>query len=330
MKIKPWVALFLLAPAFGEVTCGNTPPAKFGDVVGLVFMTILYGGGALLIREAVVRWNKGWGTLLLLGAAYGVLEEGLLCKSFFDPRWPGIEQLGVYGRAGGVNWIWSYSLTIYHAVYSIGFSILVAEMFYPAAAKQRWIKNWAVPVLAALIAVETALGWAFMPAGKTPYRPGVVLGLGGLGAMVLFMVVGWAMRKPKPRPPRRLKPIAVFAATGFLGPVVFFICMFSGPSTVLSPWVYLPLIAVIQAGYTAWLVWLTGAGRDWDVRRKVALMTGVVSSMMVLGLLIDLGKGFVLGMPIVAAAELVLMVFLARAAREWRGVPPPLPQADAI
>ncbi|MCG2769572.1 MAG: hypothetical protein L6435_14495 [Anaerolineae bacterium] len=40
----------------------------------------------MLIRELRVRWGKGWPTVFVLGAAYGVLEEGLMVKSFFLRR----------------------------------------------------------------------------------------------------------------------------------------------------------------------------------------------------------------------------------------------------
>ncbi len=46
----------------------------------------LYVPGALIVREAMVRWNKGWGSVLLLGAAYGILEEGVALSTLFNPK----------------------------------------------------------------------------------------------------------------------------------------------------------------------------------------------------------------------------------------------------
>jgi len=62
-------------------------------------MTELCGSGALLAHELRVRWNKSWPTLLTLGAAFAVIEEGLMVRSFFDPNWPEIASLGSSGRA---------------------------------------------------------------------------------------------------------------------------------------------------------------------------------------------------------------------------------------
>jgi hypothetical protein len=63
------------------------------------------------VRELAFRWATGWPGRLLLGAAYGIVEEGLMAKSFFDPNWPDIGILGSYGRLYGVNWVWSLELT---------------------------------------------------------------------------------------------------------------------------------------------------------------------------------------------------------------------------
>src|SRR5262245_19337940 len=41
------------------------------------FLLLICGPGALLIRESVRRLDRGWASILLLGAAYGIVEEGL-------------------------------------------------------------------------------------------------------------------------------------------------------------------------------------------------------------------------------------------------------------
>jgi len=50
----------------------------------LALNTGLYLPGALLIREAMIRWKKGWASVLLLGAAYGILEEGTALGTLFN------------------------------------------------------------------------------------------------------------------------------------------------------------------------------------------------------------------------------------------------------
>lgn len=322
MKIKPWLALLLLAPAFGEVTCGNTPPAKFGDVPGLVLNAILYGGGALLIREAVVRWKKGWLALLLLGAAYGVIEEGIMCKSFFDPHFPGIGQLGVYGRAVGVNWVWAYFLTAYHALYSIGFSVLVVEALYPGMAKEGWLRKAYIPVLAVLFVADVALGYALFPTAQHPYHLGAARTVGGFVAIALFALLAWLLPAVRPRgyPPKRP---AAFAALGFLCPLPFFIVMYASSSSGLQPAGYLCLASVIVSAYFGLTYWLSGGGGDWGRDRRLAFISGVLGGMIPVALLADIMRGFASGMVLVAVAEAVLIAVLQRRFRASQSIAAP-------
>lgn len=80
LGFPPALALFLLAPAIGELLSGSAPPVEFFSPFGFVMIVSLYGSGAVVVRELKVRWKKGIASMLLLGAAYGVLEEGLLSR----------------------------------------------------------------------------------------------------------------------------------------------------------------------------------------------------------------------------------------------------------
>src|SRR5258708_4112593 len=85
----PVLTLCLLAPLIAEMSTGSTPPLMWNNVGGIILTTGLYGSGALLARELIRRRGLGWSSLALLGAAYGVLEEGLAFQSWFNPTWAG-------------------------------------------------------------------------------------------------------------------------------------------------------------------------------------------------------------------------------------------------
>ena len=119
IKISPAMALWFIAPVLAELLSGSTPLNEYFNPFIIVIFGMLYGSGAILIREIVLRWKKGWVSLLLLGMAYGIYEEGLMVRSFFDPNWVDLGKLGVYGRVFGVNWVWTEHLTIFHALISI-------------------------------------------------------------------------------------------------------------------------------------------------------------------------------------------------------------------
>jgi hypothetical protein len=88
------VLLFFLSPVVAELLTSSSPPVSFFTPFGLTVMCALYGSGAVVARELAVRWGRGLASLIALGAAYGILEEGLMVKSFFDAAWPGIGLLG--------------------------------------------------------------------------------------------------------------------------------------------------------------------------------------------------------------------------------------------
>ena len=102
-RYKYLAVILLLPPMIGELLSASTPPLEFFNPIVMGILVGLYGTGALLIREDTIIWDKNWGCVLILGAAYGITEEGLAVKSFFDPHWMDLGILGVYGRWLGVK-----------------------------------------------------------------------------------------------------------------------------------------------------------------------------------------------------------------------------------
>lgn len=136
---RPILFLFVLSPAVGELLSGASPPLVFFNPISFLFLGALYGSGALLIREYARRWGKGWRSILLMGAAYGIIEEGILVRSFFNPGWKDLGILGTYGRWLGVNWVWAEWLTIYHSIFSITIPIFLIELYYPHVRAKPWL-----------------------------------------------------------------------------------------------------------------------------------------------------------------------------------------------
>lgn len=63
-RFLPVMVLILLAPLVAEVLPGSTPLT----MPGLLLLDLLiYGPGALLIRELVRRRGRGWASILLVG-----------------------------------------------------------------------------------------------------------------------------------------------------------------------------------------------------------------------------------------------------------------------
>ena len=130
-KTRAIIVLVLLSPLIGEMLSGSSPPLEFFNPFLFIILLGMYGAGALLVRELVIRWRKGWASTIALGAAYGVIEEGIAVKSFFDPGWQDLGALAEYGRYLGVNWVWAVWLTIYHSAISICLPLLLVALIFP-------------------------------------------------------------------------------------------------------------------------------------------------------------------------------------------------------
>ncbi|WP_240910650.1 hypothetical protein [Thermococcus sp. MV11] len=131
-KTKVALILSLISPFFAEVLSGSTPPLEvLTEPLSFPFLWAYYGAGVLLIREVWVRWGRNYIRLMLFGFIYGIVEEGLVIKSWFNPDWPDLDVFSVYGRVWGVNAVWAVWLTIFHSLMSITMPIMVVDALYP-------------------------------------------------------------------------------------------------------------------------------------------------------------------------------------------------------
>ncbi|MFF1925623.1 hypothetical protein ACFVW8_34250 [Streptomyces sp. NPDC058221] len=92
-RFRSAIGLFLLAPLIGEFLLGNQPVTALPSVF---LLAPLYGGGALLVREAARRAGRGWPTMILLGAAYALVEEGLVDQMLWNPHYGGFDLGAAY------------------------------------------------------------------------------------------------------------------------------------------------------------------------------------------------------------------------------------------
>ncbi len=316
-KRLPAVILFFLSPLIAELLLSSAPPAEFFNPVMLVVLTVLYGGGAILIRETVIRWQKGWASLLVLGAAYAIIEEGLMVKSFFDPNWVDIGILGSYGRWVGVNWVWSLQLIVYHAVISIAVPILITEMVFKDRRNQSWVGKKGFIILLILFVIDIIFGYAVL----TPYRPGVVQYWLAVVVVAVLIIIAWRLPRRifSPRATTLRKSFR-FWLTGFLGTLAFFLIFWALPNTGIHPLVTM-LIIVCWIGIIGWLVLrMSGNGSAWTDRQRLALVSGPLSLFIVLAPVHEFDTSRVdntTGMTVVGIAALLFLLWLWRRVRKY-------------
>ncbi|MEW5871745.1 MAG: hypothetical protein AB1894_20930 [Chloroflexota bacterium] len=316
----PALALFFLAPAIGELLSGSAPPAEFFNPFSILILGALYGSGALLVRELRVRWNKGWATVFALGAAYGIIEEGLMVKSFFDPNWMDLGLLGTYGRWMGVNWVWTLELTLYHAVFSIAIPILLIELFFPAQRQQPWLGRRSMIFISMLLLIDVAFGYLAL----TTYRPPLPHYL--LAMLVTYLLYRWARRLPAPtwqvNQDSETKPVPAtrnFALLGFAATLAFFVCNWVLPNLGLPVPLTLAAVILLVVG----LVGLLGSMSrrvGWSDAHRLALAGGALSFFILLAPLQELDQtrpDNTIGMALVGLAFALLLAWLWRRVRTF-------------
>src|SRR5438128_7502664 len=138
----PLLFLSVLEPHVDSLRCSSqlswliaNPPLFF---LFLVQNLGSYGLAVVLAIEAQIRWRKGWASIILLGSAYGILNEGIGAGTLFNPDSAAFEVLGSYGRWFGVNWVWAVGLVmLVHPLFSVSLPILQHRLALPETRGRR-------------------------------------------------------------------------------------------------------------------------------------------------------------------------------------------------
>ena len=276
------VALYLLAPVVAELLSGSTPPLAWNNVGGVVLTLGLYGSGALLAREIVRQRGLSWGNLALLGAAYGILEEGIAYQSWFNPRWTPPPDAA---RVFDVNWTFVVGFTSIHVVLSIITPIVLAEAIFPTLATRPWLGRTgriAFTAWLSLIVLVLALSYGFtIYHGKGYDHPPVSYVIAPV-LFIVFLLLG-AMVRIRPvqsvgsqRPPG----FWFLRLAGFLGAFAVLVNLFI-LRTVL-PIHLIPIAFILAVDLLGvYLVRRWARRPGWGMHHRLALVSGVMGVFMV-------------------------------------------------
>ena len=309
LRAHPVVSLLILTPGIPEYLSSSSPlnaivlnPPTF--IFQLLANLGLYGSGALLIHDARVRWKKGWATILLLGAAYGVLEEGVALSTLFDPNAGPVGALGSYGHWLGVNWIWAAGIVPFHAIFSISIPILLLGMAIPQTRLKPLLSRrgimTALLVLSFDVVVLVVVVWHV--SGYWMGWPILVLSL--LSICGLVFASRWVTPRPLGGPGGRpaLSPKGAIAVGLSFFPAVI-LTQSLGRGAGLPAALDFLLVVAVQALYL-----LCMTRRIWGGSRRsvIAFVFGLLVPIMVFGVVAELA------LPLTLLADAAMVVFFRR------------------
>jgi len=327
LRGHPILCLALLTPGIPEYLSTSSPilnvvlnPAWF--ILQLAINVGQYTAGALLVREAVLRWHKGWGTTFLLGLAYGITEEGLGDNTLFNSNHGADGVLGSFGRFAGVNWVWSTGVLSFHVIYSIGLPILLLGLALPETRGRSLLGRRGIVLaflsVAATTSLETAIVWR-----SFQFWMGFPLLIGSLLVIGVLVVAAYRLPPTFWRPAHdrpSLSPRQVGTIGFGLFPTLFFLEYF-------VPYAGVPAVAIVTIEVVFLLLVMEtlrrGVGRTQNEFLLVGLATGFLVWQSAFGLLLTI--------PVFYNVPLVLLaVWFCLRLRHRYPAPSPAPPAGAI
>jgi hypothetical protein len=312
-RIAPAILLFLLAPVVGELLLGNLALADMPAF--LPVLAPLYGGGALLIREVTRRTGRGPVTMLILGVAYGLVEEGLADQMLFNRFYAGTDQMGdtyIPGLGMG-GWLTIGVLTM-HAVWSTNVAITLVESLFPGRAESPWLGRLGFGVTIGIFVLGTAVViWGSYEEEKFFAAPGQLIG----AAVAIVAVVVLAFRY------RPLSRLGGSAPRPWIAGVVAFAAGGGFMLTADLPdwWSVVAAVLVLAVTITLAGRWSRQAG--WGRGHRLALAVGALLTYAWVGFGMRPESGpktpgdYVLNAAL-AAGAVVLVVLAARRLRAFQ------------
>ncbi len=308
--ILPAIGLFFLAPLVAEFLLGDLPITMLH---ALILMAPLYGGGALLIRELVRRAGRGWPSIVLLALAYGILEEGFVTQTLFNPNYLSLNLHllePAYIPALGIGGWFTVFVLALHAVWSISVPIALVEAAAPDRATTPWLSRLGLGVVVVLFVLGVA-GTTWSSLHQDHFVCAPFQFASAAVAIVCLAVAAFLLRRPDGPAGSGFIPNPWFAGA---------LALAGGSAILLLPrqwgWWAAGAILLIELGMAAAiLIWAKRAG--WSMRHKLALASGAAlayawHSFIMLPIGGATGVSVRVGNAVFALCTLALIAFAAR------------------
>jgi hypothetical protein len=313
LKHHPLLFLILLTPGIPEYLSSSSSLTLLvlNPLLALLLLGAnvgLYGSGVILIREAIIRWNKGYATVVMLGMGYAIVEEGLALRTLYNPVSPVVGNLGIYGHWIGVNWVWTAGLLIFHSIYSIALPIFLFGLVFPQLRRTSLVSANRLSICILTLTLDSIF-LTFI----ANYNPGIgILLFSGL-AVACFVLLGkglpqsilrTSMEGPK-RNPRTF---------GLLGALLFPATLLTGSiaaSTNISP--FIPIVLDFTFMFLILTKVYRSLGNQNNQEHKTAFAIGLLIPVVIFGILASFGIGNFL----IIAGDILFVLFSRRLWKKW-------------
>ena len=270
----PALGLFVLAPVCAEYLWGYDDSTGHPETLigNLIVFSPLYGAPALLIRELARRRRLGWPGILLLAAAFGVLEAAIVDHSMWSTNYRDIpywEEMSTPTYVGpiGLSLYLALSFVGGHVILSIGSPIALVETLVPSRRYERWLGPVVLWVVIALYAAACAL--VLKDAYATGEASATWAELLASSLVVVWLVVAAFVVGQRPAlivPGSVPRPLLVWAAA-----LVAMIGWVAIPPTRIGT----ALVALLALGAVV-IVWRWSHRSAWGQPHVLALASGAV------------------------------------------------------
>ncbi|WP_147916099.1 hypothetical protein [Ruania zhangjianzhongii] len=274
-RLVPVLSVFLVAPITAEYLSAylSFTGDLWTSLATLLFFAPLYGGAALLIREASVRTGCGWAGTLVLAAAFGLAMPGVIDLALFGEDradvafWSELREPTLVPSLG-FSVFPALSWTLGHVMMSIGAPLALLYALAPAHRGRPLLGKVGLPLTVAAAALVVV---AVHQDGRQTYgyTPSVVQVVTVLAVVTVIAALTFT----------RLGGPVTSASTGRRVPaaaVVLGAMVLKGTTDLLPPtWAGTVSLAAIVAISGATLGWCVRQGR-WGAREIGLLGAGVV------------------------------------------------------
>jgi hypothetical protein len=281
----PVLALAVLAPVCAEYLWGyDDSTGHPGTLVGnLVVFVPLYGCPALLIREVARRRGLGWPGIVLLAAAFGVIEAGLVDQSMFSrdyrdiPYWHDIAD-PTYVAPMGLSIFLAVTFVSNHVIASIAGPIALIEALAGKRALEPWLGRPMIVVTTLLYLGASALVLGDHLVNESDHASAGQLV--GAGVVAVLLIVG-ALLMGRRTPTQR----AGAAPSPWLVAAVAFVVGLGSQLLPPSP-VGTDALLLVYAAAAAAVWWLSGLP-GWGPAHAAAITVGALSAFAVIAFRTD-------------------------------------------